>query len=316
MYRPFILLSALLVGALCFAGSAQTPTPTNTHSITTNAPTPIPLSQDPAAAKKLFDSWKTPMPPRHIIGNIYYVGPSGVSSWLITTPSGHVLIDTTFEECVPRICRSIEQLGFRVGDIKLLLGSHAHADHSGGHAMMKQLTGARIVASAADAHLLETGGADDFSPFPKDLLAYTPVKADRIVQDGELVSLGDVTLTAHLTPGHTKGATTWTMTVRERDQEYRVVFFSGTSIVAPTPLLRNPEYPDIAEEYAVTFKKLKELPCDIFLAPHAEQFGLVEKLSRLDRGATPNPFIDPEGWRRLIANAENGYRQQLEAEKR
>jgi metallo-beta-lactamase class B len=308
--KVFIILFALAVG--CLPGSAQVPPASTAAAISTN--TSIPVSQDPVAARNLFDSWKKPMPPRQIIGNIYYVGSTGVSSWLITTASGHVLIDTTFEECVPQITRNIEQLGFRVSDIKFLLSSHAHVDHTGGHALMKQRTGARIVASAADAHVLETGGADDFSPFPKELLAYTPVKADRIVQDGDVVSLGDVALTAHLTPGHTKGATTWTMTVQERGKEYHVVFFSSVSIAAPTSLRRNAQYPGIAEDYEATFKKLHALPCDIFLAPHADQFGLAEKLRRLDRGATQNPFIDPEGWRRLIGNAERSYRQQLAAE--
>lgn len=180
---------------------------------------------------------------------------------------------------------------------------------------MKRLSGAGIVASAADGHIMETGGADDFSPFPKELLAYTPVKADRIVKDGEEVSLGGVTLTAHLTPGHTKGATTWTMAVKDGERNYNVVFFSSVSIVPPTRLVNNPDYPGIVEDYAATFKKLKALPCDIFLAPHAEQFGLAEKLERLDKGVNPNPFIDPEGWRKFIANAENAYLKQLEAEK-
>jgi metallo-beta-lactamase class B len=186
-------------------------------------------------------------------------------------------------------------------------------DHTGGHAAMKQRTGARIVASAADAHLLETGGADDFSPFPKDLLAYTPVKVDRIVKDGETVSLGDVTLTAHLTPGHTKGATTWTMPLPDGGRTYQVLFLSSVSIADPTPLLNNTNYSAIADDYATTFKKLKALPCDIFLAPHADQFGLIEKLKRLDQG--PNPFIDPDGWKQFLINAERGYLKQIETEK-
>lgn len=255
------------------------------------------------------------MPPRHIIGNIYYVGPRGVSSWLVTTPEGHVLIDTTFEECVPQICTNIEKLGFHVRDIKLLLSSHAHVDHTGGHAAMKRRTGAQIIASAADAHLLETGGADDFSPFPKDLLAYTPVKADRLVKDGETVSLGEVTLTAHLTPGHTKGATTWTMPLNDGGRTYQVLFFSSVSIAEPTSLQHNAGYPTIAQDYATTFEKLKALPCDIFLAPHADQFGLAEKLTRLERGETPNPFIDPNGWKSFITNAEKGFLKQLATEK-
>jgi metallo-beta-lactamase class B len=276
---------------------------------------PVPLSQNHAASERLFNSWKAPLPPRRIIGNIHYVGPGGVSSWLITTPDGHFLIDTTFEDCVPQICANVETLGFRVADIKWLLSSHAHVDHTGGHAAMQRRTGAQIVASAADARLLETGGAEDFSPFPKDLLAYAPVKADRIVKDGETVSLGGVTLTAHLTPGHTKGATTWTMPLKDGERTYHAVFFSSVSIAEPTPLLNNPLYPAIADDYAATFKRLRTLPCDILLAPHADQFGLMGKLRQLEAGVTPNPFIDPDGWKRLITNTEAIYLRQLEVEK-
>ena len=274
-----------------------------------------PVSQDHAASERLFNSWKAPLPPRRIIGNIYYVGPSGVSSWLITTPEGHILIDTTFEECVPMICTNVMQLGFRVTDIKLLLSNHAHADHTGGHAAMKRRTGARIVSSAADARLLETGGAEDFSPFPKDLMSYTPVKADQIVADGDTVTLGGLTLTAHLTPGHTKGATTWTMALDDGGRTYQVVFPGSVSIAEPTPLLANPEYPTIVADYETTFQKLKTLPCDIFLASHADQFGLAAKLRRLDAAADPNPFIDREGWAKALANAENVFRKQLAVEK-
>ena len=273
-----------------------------------------PISQNHAASERMFNGWKTVQAPHHIIGNINYVGPGGVSSWLITTPQGHILIDTTFEDCVPQICTNIEKLGFKVADIKIILNSHAHIDHSGGHAAMKLRTGAQIVASAADAHLMETGGADDFSPFPKDLMTYTPVKADRIVQDGDTVSLGGVTLTAHLTPGHTKGATTWTMPLEDGGKTYQVVFLSSVSIADPTPLRNNPAYPGIAEDYAATFKTLKALPCDILLAPHADQFNLHPKLAKLDAGATPNPFIDPDGWKKLLANAEATYLRQLAAE--
>jgi metallo-beta-lactamase class B len=311
--KTFIIVLALLGAWPWLNGHCQTPP--KKLATTTNGTNSIPVSKDKAAAAKLFESWKPAIPPRRIVGNIYYVGLSGVSSWLITTPEGHILIDSTFEDSVPKICANVEQLGFRVGDIKLLLSSHAHADHTGGHALMKRLSGARIVASAADAHVMETGGADDFSPFPKELLAYMPVKADRIVKDGEAVSLGGVTLTAHLTPGHTKGATTWTMAVKEGERSYQVVFFSSVSIVAPTRLLNNRDYPAIADDYAATFKKLKALPCDIFLAPHAEQFGLAQKLERLGKGVNPNPFVDAEGWRRLIANAEDTYLKQLEVEK-
>jgi metallo-beta-lactamase class B len=308
LFLPLLVLLAAAGWQPCYAQVPAAPTARGTAG-------PVPLSQNHAAAERMFNSWKTPLPPRHIIGNIHYVGPAGVSSWLITTPEGHILIDSTFEECVPQICANVEKLGFRVSDIKLLLSSHAHVDHAGGHAAMKARTGARIVASAADARLLETGGAEDFSPFPKDLLAYQPVKADRIVADGDAVSLGGVTLTAHLTPGHTQGATTWTMPLKDGERTYQVVFFSSVSIAEPTPLLNDPAYPTIAEDYEATFTKLKALPCDIFLAPHADQFGLTAKLKRLDGGANPNPFIDPAGWKAFLATAEQVFRKQLAAEK-
>jgi metallo-beta-lactamase class B len=314
MKKSILIVLAFLGGWICLNGFGQMQ-PAPKPSAATNAPGRLPVSQDKIAASRMFDSWKSVMPPRHIIGNIYYVGMSGVCSWLITTPDGDILIDSTFEECVPQISKNIEQLGFHVGDVKWILSSHAHVDHTGGHALLKKLSGARIAASAADAHVLETGGADDFSPFPKELLAYKPVKADRIVKDGDVVSLGGVSLTAHLTPGHTKGATTWTMQVQDGGQTYNVVFFSSVSIVPPTRLVNNPDYPNIAEDYATTFKTLKSLPCDIFFAPHGDQFGLDEKLQRLEQGASPNPFIDPAGWHRLITNTENAYTRQLASEK-
>ena len=155
-----------------------------------------------------FNAWKAPVPPRHLVGNIYYVGAIGVSSFLITTSEGHVLIDTGFEETVPLILRGVEQLGFRLSDVKILLSSHAHIDHTGGHALMKKLTGARILVSAADARLLASGGRDDFIPFDPALLGYAPVQADQIITDREVVTLGGVSLTAQFTPGHTRGATT------------------------------------------------------------------------------------------------------------
>ncbi len=311
MNRTIIVWIALLGGAWCVSCPAQAQP---TKPLVCPGPAGLPISQNKVAAQALFDSWKTPLPPFRVVGNIYYVGSIGVCSWLITTPEGHILIDTTFEDSVPQIARNIEQLGFRPTDIKLILSSHAHVDHVGGHAAMKRLTGARIIAGAADAHIMAMGGTDDFSPFPKELLAYTPVKADRIVKDGEAVSLGGVTLRAHLTPGHTKGATTWTTDAKDGEHTRQVVFFSSLSLVAPTRLVNNSEYPNIVDDYRATFKKLKALPCDIFLAPHGDQFGLARKIQLLKQGPGSNPFIDPDGWRRLIGNAESDFLKQLAAE--
>lgn len=265
--------------------------------------------------RDLFASWRAPVPPRHLGGNLYYVGASGVSAWLITTPAGHILLDTGFEDTVPIIRRGVEQLGFKLADIKFILSSHAHIDHTGGHARMRELTGARVVASAEDARLLASGGADDFLTWPPETLRYTPVRADRIVGDREAITLGGTTLTAHVTPGHTRGATTWTMELADGGRTYHVVFFSSASINAGTRLLGNARYPGIVADLEASFTRFKELPCDIFLAPHGGQFAMADKFGRLERGEGMAALVDPAGWRRLVAEAEQAFRDQLAKER-
>jgi metallo-beta-lactamase class B len=228
------------------------------------------------AMRKEWDSWNAPFKPFRIIGNIYYVGPSGVSSYLITTPAGHILRDTGFEMTVPRIRDSIQQLGFRLEDIKIILNTHAHLDHAGGHALMKRLTRAQIAMSEADAAMLAAGGTNDFTPYSREMVSYPPAKADRFLHDAELVSLGGTTLTCHLTPGHTKGCTTWTMDVTDDGKVYHVVFFGSTSILPGVSLTRNVRYPGMVNDFTATYRTLKALPCDVFLAPHAIFFGLEE----------------------------------------
>jgi metallo-beta-lactamase class B len=279
-----------------------------------DVPSALPAAPGREWIANLFNSWKAPVPPRHLGGNLYYVGASGVSSWLITTPEGLILLDTGFEETVPIILRGVEQLGFRPADIRLILSSHAHIDHTGGHALMKQATGADIVASAAEARVLESGGADDFLNWPKDTLLYAPVKVDRIIGDREMVSLGGVNLTAHLTPGHTRGATTWTMELTDGGRTYDVVFFSSATINDGTRLLGNAAYPGIVADLEKTFARLKLLPCDIFLAPHGGQFAMADKFARLERGEGIKALVDPEGWERLIAGAEKAFGDQLAKE--
>ncbi|MBI5769307.1 MAG: subclass B3 metallo-beta-lactamase [Verrucomicrobia bacterium] len=275
----------------------------------------LPPAPNAAWVKRLFDSWRAPVPPRRLVGNIHYVGASGVSAFLITTPDGHILLDTGFEDTVPIIQRGVEQLGFSVADIKVILSSHAHIDHVGGHALMKKLTGAQIVASAADARTLESGGAADYIQWPKDTILYAPVKVDRIVADAERVALGGTTLVARLTPGHTRGATTWTMDVTDGAATRRVVFFSSASINDGTRLLDNPLYLEFVQDFEATFAKLRALPCDIFFAPHGGQFAMAQKFARLERGETENPFIDPDGWKKLVASAETAFRDRLAAER-
>ena len=272
------------------------------------------------AAIRMFNAWKPPVPARTLLGNIHYVGTSGIAAYLITTPAGHILIDTGFDDTVPHVLASIEQLGFRPRDIKFLLSSHAHVDHVGGHARMKALTGATVVASAADARIMTSGGADDFSPFPKDLMRYTPLQVDRIVAPGNRITLGQVNLTAHLTPGHTAGATTWTMRLEHAGRSYDVVFLTSLSIVQGTPLLHSRGHPGIRSDYEASFRALSALPCDVFFGFHVSQASLdtlMEKLRLLTTGTGPNPFHDPQsGWKAQLASAERAFREQLAAEQR
>jgi len=269
-----------------------------------------------AQIKRSLQFMNRPFEPFRLIGSIHYVGASDVSSFLITPPAGHVLIDTGFETTVPMIRDHVRQLGFRFEDIKILLNSHAHLDHAGGHALLKRLTGALIIMSQADAALLSQGGRGDFVPVSDKVMAYEPAKADRIIVDGEPVSLGGVTLTAHLTPGHTKGCTTWTMVVEEKGKRYDVVVFGGTTILPGVQLIHNPKYPSIVDDFTQTFRTLKSLPCDVFLAPHGSMFHLSEKARRRAAGETPNPFIDPEGYRTFITRSEEGFLRQSERERR
>lgn len=300
VHRAALILACCLGGLVSLASAAAP------------AVAPVPTR---AWIAELFDSLKAPIPPRHLVGPIYYVGVSGVSSFLITTPAGHILLDTGFADTVPAVRRGVEQLGFKLADIKIMISSHAHVDHVGGHAAMQQLTGAQVVASADDARLLESGGADDFLSWPKDTLAFAPVHVDRIVADGDTVTLGGVTLTAHITPGHTRGATTWTMDVADGGRTYHVVFFSSTTINPGTSLVLHPAYPGIVADYEKTFATLQALPCDIFFAPHGSQFDLAGKFARQDRGDGVAAFIDPAGWRRLLATVEQAFRDQLAAER-
>lgn len=273
-------------------------------------------SEQNAAIRKEWNSWNAPFKPFRIIGNIYYVGPAGISSFLITTPDGNILLDTGFEMTVPRIRDSVTKLGFRPEDIKIILNSHAHLDHAGGHALMQELTGAKIMMSEADAALLASGGTNDFTPYSNEMKSYRPARADRLLRDGDRVTLGGVTLTCHLTPGHTKGCTTWTMDVIDDGGVHHVSFFGSTSILPDVRLVNNPEYPNIVEDYTETYRKLKALPCDVFLAPHAGFFSLAEKAGRLDRGEKPNPFIDPEGYRNFIGKGERAFLAQVAQEQR
>lgn len=261
--------------------------------------------------KSPHDDWNQPFKPFRIIGNIYYVGTNNLACYLITSPAGHVLIDTAMQESAPIIRANIETLGHKLKYVRLILSSHAHFDHVAGHADMKAATGAQIVASAADALALESGGTKSFHPIG----SYKPVKVDRIIKDGEIVRLGSIALKAHLTPGHTEGNTTWTTTVEENGKKYEVVFAASMSINPGVRMINNPTWPTIADAYARSFQKLKSLPCDVFLGPHAQFFDLEAKVKRMTADPKTNPFIDPEGFRNYVADYEKSYNDQLQKER-
>jgi len=250
-----------------------------------------------------------PFKPFRIISNIYYVGTSDVTSYLIVTPNGHILLDTGYEESAPIIKANIAELGFKLSDIKIMLSSHAHFDHVGGHADMKRETGARVFASAGDTPVLESGGTKTFF----QIGSFKPVKVDHVLNDGSRVTLGDTTLVAHVTPGHTAGNTAWTTTVTENGKQYRVVFVSSMSINPGVHMVNFAPWPDIADAYAKSFQALRALPCDIFLGPHAGFFNLQEKAARMDKAGT-NPFVDTNGYKNYIARFERLYNEQLKQE--
>lgn len=255
-------------------------------------------------------SYTQPFEPFKIVGNLYYVGTRGVSSFLLTTPAGHILIDTGVEEAVPQVRANVEKLGFKITDIKILLASHAHFDHVGGHAEMQRITGATAMAVGEDAVSLSSGS--DISALSGP--GWKRVAVGRVLRDGEDVSLGGVTLKANLTPGHTKGCTTWTTVIRDGGRSYRVVFVGGTSINQGVHLVGNTRHPTIIDDYARTFRVLKELSPDIFLAQHPNMFRMEEKVARMKAGDA-NAFVDPEGYRTFVAGQEKAYQTELQRER-
>jgi len=261
-------------------------------------------------------AWNRDVPPYRVIDNIYYVGSSDVAQFLVTTPAGHVLIDGGFEASVPRLRAEVTALGFRFEEIRLLLSSHAHVDHAQGDALVRRLTGAAVVASARDAETLAAGGKGE--AVYDGVYSWAPCPVDRIVADGERVSLGGTTFTAHLTPGHTRGATTWTMQVAAPGPDARrldVVFFPSANINAGVRLVNNARYPEIADDFERSFAIWKALPCDVFLGVHGSFYDMDRKRAWQVRGSPTNPFIDPEGYRRFVAEAEAHFRDELAAER-
>jgi len=254
--------------------------------------------------------WTNPFPPYRIIGNIYYVGSQGLASYLITTPEGNILINSNLEKSVPMIKDSVEKLGFRFSDTKILLISHAHWDHCSGSAAIKELTGAKYMVMDADVPEIEAGGKGNFQYGDNPASRYQPTKVDRVLHDGDEVRLGGTVLVAHLTPGHTKGTTTWTMKVADVGKTYNVVIIGSPNVNAGYKLVNNALYPQIASDYERMFQVLKSLPCDVFLGAHGDYYGMEAKYARMKPGE-PNPFIDPEGYKSYVAEREQAFRAEL-----
>ena len=248
--------------------------------------------------------WNKPFPPHKVIGNVYYVGSEQLASFLITTPEGHILVNSSFETTVPVIRAAVEKLGFKFTDIKILLGSHAHGDHMEGDALVKELTKAQVMAMEQDVPALS-----NMKPGGKA----HPI--DRVLRDGDEVKLGGATLVAHLTAGHTKGCTTWTMKVQDGGRSYDVAILGSIGVNPGYVLVNNKDYPGIADDYVKSFKALRSLPVDVFLGAHGSFYGLAEKFPRLEKGGT-NPFIDPEGFKSHLDRQEKNFQARLDEQKK
>jgi metallo-beta-lactamase class B len=265
-----------------------------------------------AAFAQTAHEGNSPFPAYRIMDNLYYVGTEDITSYLIVTPNGHFLLNSGYEDTPAMIRGSVEKLGFKITDVKILINSQAHFDHVAGQAALQKLTGARIYSSEREAGVLESGGKTD--PRWGREVTYPPVHVDHTFSDGERVTLGGVTLTAHLTPGHSIGCTTWTMQATEAGRLHDVVFVGGTTINPGVHLLNHPTYSGIAEDYQKTFQTLRSLKCDVFLGAHGGYYGMIEKYKRMQNGAQPNPFIDPDGYRTFVDAAEAHFHEPLSAE--
>jgi len=257
------------------------------------------VAATPAVAQTVEDRTqdRVAFPAHKIMGNLYYVGTGTLNSFLITTPQGHILINTNFEETVPLMEQSLQKLGFKWTDVKMILGSHAHGDHMQANGMVKELTGgAPVLVMEQDVPAMK--GMK--SPAGK-------VQAiDRVLKDGEVVSFGGMNLTAHLTPGHTRGCTTWTFPVVDAGRTYNVIIACG-GLQEDARLVGNKNYPEIADHFGQSIAKYKTMKPDVFLASHSWFFDLAGKYKRLQAGANPNPYIDPSGYKAWVDNMQKNY---------
>ena len=249
------------------------------------------------------DDQNTAFPPHKIVANIYYVGTNSLASFLITTPQGHILINTSYERTVPIIKSSVEKLGFKFSDIKIILGSHAHGDHMEGDALARELSGAQVMAMAEDVPALQR-----MQPGGKA----HPI--DKVLHDGDEVNLGGATLHALLTPGHTRGCTTWTMDVQENGKPLRVVIIGSLGVNPGFVLVNNKDAPQIVDEFERAFKVMRSLRADVPLGSHPGMYNMAEKYARIGKG--PNPYIDPAGYKAELDIVESVFRRALDEQRK
>ena len=288
------------------------PCPASSRLITTLAIAAVACGHAASSAQN-NPEWTRPFPPFRIIGNIYWVGSYDLSTYLITTPQGHILINTGIGDTAQKIKASVEQLGITLRDVRILTATHGHWDHVAGMADLQKMTGATVVTSELDKELLESGGKADFRWGDTPSARFDPVRVDRTFKDGETISLGGTSLTLHLHPGHTKGATSFTTDVRENGKTYRVIIANLGSINPGVRVTGMPGYPGIEQDYARTFRAQKAMTIDVFLASHASQFGLHAKYKPGD-AYNPERFVDPAGFLEAVTGLEKTYLAQVSKE--
>jgi metallo-beta-lactamase class B len=270
-----------------------------------------------AAHSEHYSAYLAPFPAHKVVGNVYFVGSKGQASYLITTPQGNILINSGLVESPPMIKASIEKLGFKYADTKILLISHAHFDHDAGSARIVKETGAKYEVMDSDVDVVESGGKTDFAygdDMDQDFARYPAVKVGRVLHDGDTVSLGGTVLTAHKTAGHTKGCTTWTLKVNDGGKRLNVAIVGSPNVNPGFILIGNKKYPNIVQDYEKTFRVLKSLPVDVFLGAHGDYYGMPAKYEKMQAGGG-NTFIDPAGYKAYVANREAAYRKELAKQK-
>ena len=270
----------------------------------------LPIAAQSNSFTQTNPTWVKPFPAFRIAGNLYYVGSEDLAAYLIVTPQGNILINSNLASSPPQIKKAIESLGFKFNDTKILLISHGHFDHCAGSAEIKRETGAKYEVMEQDVPVVESGGHTDFHYGADKSMWFPPTKVDRVLHDGDTVSLGGTTLTAHLTAGHTKGTTTWTLDETEGGRTLHVVIVGSPNVNPGYKLVGNRTYPQIASDYRHEFEVLNKLTCDVFLGAHGGYFDLLAKYDRFKKG-DKNAFIDPEGYKAYVADRQQAFERAL-----